>query len=175
MLSECLIVRCHRCDNGVLSNLECIELHVRVPPPAPTGRCILFTLANRLPRLTNLTMHDSANMQRCSIDRLVQWEFWAIASQTGPSGKLRPTLKRQNGMRFPVEVSSGNCVPELALRLGCNFPIEPLGETATRNLCPKRDAVSPRTETAALLPRQNDSFSFVAYGLSKECPKVPAQ
>ena len=52
MLSECLVVRCHRCDNGVLSNLECIELHVRVPPPAPTGRCILFILANRLPWLT---------------------------------------------------------------------------------------------------------------------------
>ena len=24
MLSECLVVRCHRCDNGILSNLECI-------------------------------------------------------------------------------------------------------------------------------------------------------
>ncbi len=175
MLSECLIVRCHRCDNGVLSNLECIELHVRVPPPAPTGRCILFTLANRLPRLTNLTMHDSANMQRCSIDRLLQWEFWATVSRWGLLGKLHPTLKRQNGMRFPVEVSSGNCDPELPPGLGCNFPIEPLGETATRNLCPKRDMVFPRTETAARLPRQNDSFSFVACETTKECPKVPAQ
>ncbi len=100
MLSECLIVRCHRCDNGVLSNLECIELHVRVPPPAPTGRCILFTLANRLPRLTNLIMHDSANVQRCSIDRSVQGGFWAIASQTGLLRKPNPTPER-NGMRFP--------------------------------------------------------------------------
>lgn len=53
MLSECLIVRCHRCDNGVLSNLECIELHVRVPPLRPQGVVFMFTMANRLPWLTN--------------------------------------------------------------------------------------------------------------------------
>ncbi len=52
-------------------------------------------------------------------------------------------------MRFPVEVSSGKRIPESVLRLGCNFPIEPLGETATQNLRPKRDVVSPRTEAAA--------------------------
>lgn len=88
-------------------------------------------------------------MQQRSIDRSVQREFWAVVSQTGLLGKLHPTPERQNGMGFPVEASSGNCVPELALRLGCNFPIEPLGETAARNLRPKRDAVSPRTESAA--------------------------
>ena len=101
----------------------------------------------------HLTTHDSANTQRCSIDRLVQGrqvgEFKAIVSRWGLSGKLRPTLKCQNGMRFPVEVSSGKRIPESVLRLGCNFPIEPLGETATQNLRPKRDVVSPRTEAAA--------------------------
>lgn len=76
-------------------------------------------------------------------------EFRSPISRWGLSGKLRPTLGRQNGTRFPVEASSGKRIPELALRLGCNFPIEPLGETATRNLRPKRDAVSPRTESAA--------------------------
>ena len=82
-------------------------------PRRPQGVAFMFTLANRLPRLTNLTMHDSANMQRCSIDRSVQREFW--------------------------------------------------------------DAVSPRTETAARLPRQNDSFSCVACVTNKECPRVTAQ
>ena len=82
-------------------------------PRRPQGVAFMFTMANRLPRLTNLTMHDSANMQRCSIDRSVQREFW--------------------------------------------------------------DAVSPRTETAARLPRQNDSFSFVACVTTKECPRVTAQ
>lgn len=88
-------------------------------------------------------MHDSANTQRRSINRLVQGEFWAVASQTGLlrklhptttgefrspisrwglSGKLRPTLERQNGMRFPVEASSGKCIPESAAETGRSFP-----------------------------------------------------
>lgn len=94
-------------------------------------------------------MHDSANIQRYSIDRSVQREFWAIASQTGLLRKPNPTPEHLNGMGFPVEASSGNCSPESALRLGCNFPMGALGETAARNLLSKRDAVSPRTEAAA--------------------------
>lgn len=69
-------------------------------------------------------------------------EFRSPISRWGPSGKLRPALKRQNGMRFPVEVYSGKRVPESALRLGCNFPIEPLEEAASRNPRSKRDMVS---------------------------------
>lgn len=57
-------------------------------------------------------MHDSANTQRCSIDRSVQGEFWAIASQTGLLRKPNPTPEHLNGMGFPVEASSGNCSPE---------------------------------------------------------------
>ncbi len=67
-------------------------------------------------------MHDSANTQRCSIDRLVQWEFWAIASQTGLLRKPNPTPEYLNGMGFPVEASSGNCGPESALETGRGFP-----------------------------------------------------
>lgn len=69
-------------------------------------------------------------------------EFRSPISRWGLSGKLRPTLKRQNRMRFPVEVYSGKRVPESALRLGCNFSIEPLGEAASRNPRSKRDMVS---------------------------------
>lgn len=95
-------------------------------------------------------MHDSANIQQRSIDRSVQREFWAVVSQTGLLGKLHPTPERQNGMGFPVEASSGNCVPELALRLGCNFPIEPLGETESHSGAPERDTASPDESPAML-------------------------
>lgn len=144
MLSECLVVRCHRCDNGVLSNLERIELHVRVPPPAPTGRCILFTMVNRLPWLTNLSMHDSANTQRCSINRLVQGGFRAIASQAGLLRKLHPTTRANSGTQFPVEASRGSCVPLWGVRTGCAFRLRPQAESASRNRRSNWDAVSGR-------------------------------
>lgn len=67
-------------------------------------------------------MHDSANMQRCSINRSVQGGFWAIASQTGLLRKPNPTPEHLNGMGFPVEASSGNCSPESALETGRGFP-----------------------------------------------------
>ena len=38
-------------------------------------------------------------------------EFRSPISRWGLSGKLRPTLERQNGMGFPVEVYSGKRVP----------------------------------------------------------------
>lgn len=96
-------------------------------PRCPQGVAFMFTMANRLPWLTNLSMHDSANMQRCSIDRSVQGGFWAIASQTGLLRKPNPTPEHLNGMGFPVEASSGNCSPESALRLRCNSQWGPRG------------------------------------------------
>lgn len=49
-------------------------------------------------------------------------EFRSPFSRWGPSGKLHPTLERQNGMRFPVEVSSGKRIPESAAETGRGFP-----------------------------------------------------
>lgn len=49
-------------------------------------------------------------------------EFRSPISRWGLSEKLRPTLKRQNGMRFPVEVSSGKRIPESAAETGRGFP-----------------------------------------------------
>lgn len=85
-------------------------------------------------------------------------EFRSPISRWGLSEKLRPTLKRQNGMRFPVEVSSGKRIPESAAETGHDFPNGPLAETAARNLCPKRDAVSPRAESAARPSSKSSAF-----------------
>lgn len=97
------------------------------------------------------------NTQRRSIDRLLRWEFWAIASQTGLLRKPHPTLEHLNGMSFPVEASSGNCSPESALRLGCNFPMGPSGKLRP-GICSRNGTRFPRGPKAARPPRQNDPF-----------------
>lgn len=48
-------------------------------------------------------------------------EFRDAVSRGGLSRKLRPTLGRQNGMRFPLEASTGKRIPESTLKLGCGF------------------------------------------------------
>lgn len=68
------------------------------------------------------TCNDVQSTDRC------EGGFWAIASQTGLLRKPNPTPEHLNGMGFPVEASSGNCSPESALRLGCNFPMGPSGK-----------------------------------------------
>lgn len=68
------------------------------------------------------TCNDVQSTDRC------KGGFWAIASQTDLLRKLNPTPEHLNGMGFPVEASSGNCSPESALRLGCNFPMGPSGK-----------------------------------------------
>lgn len=102
-------------------------------------------------------MHDSANTQRRSIDRSLRWEFWAIASQTGLLRKPHPTLEHLNGMSFPVEASSGNCSPESALRLGCNFPMGPSGKLRP-GICSRNGTRFPRGPKQPPAPRQNDPF-----------------
>ena len=69
-------------------------------------------------------------------------EFRSPISRWGLSGKLRPTLKLQNGMRFPVEASCGKCIPESSLRPGRIFPIDPLRETVSHLEGQNWDAVS---------------------------------
>lgn len=102
-------------------------------------------------------MHDSANTQRRSINRLVRGGFWAIASQTGLLRKLNPTPEHLNGMGFPVEASSGNCSPESALRLGCNSPMGPSGKLQP-GICSRNGTRFPRGPKQPPAPRQNDPF-----------------
>lgn len=112
-------------------------------------------------------------MQRCSIDRSVRWGFWAIASQTGLLRKPNPTPEHLNGTGFPVEASSGNCSPESALRLGCNFPMGPSGKLRP-GICARNGTRFPRGPNQPPAPRQNHPLSSVVCGTSKECPRVPA-
>lgn len=121
-------------------------------------------------------------------------EFRSPISRWGLSGKLRPTLERQNGMGFPVEVYSGKPIPESAAETGHDFPNGPLAETASRNrhsdwdvfsrsspsgklrpgICARNGTRFPRGPNQPPAPRQNHPLSSVVCGTSKECPRVPA-
>lgn len=59
--------------------------------------------------------------------------------------KLRPRFRLQNGMRFPERASSGNCVPELALRMGCAFRIGLQAEIASHSESSFWDTLSARS------------------------------
>lgn len=83
-------------------------------------------------------------------------EFRSPISRWGLSGKLRPTLKRQNGMRFPVEVSSGKCIPESTLRTGQSFPSRAVPEAEPQNPRSNWDAFSGRQVRTKL--RWNSSW-----------------
>lgn len=122
-------------------------------------------------------------------------EFRSPISRWGLSGKLRPTLERQNGMGFPVEVYSGKPIPESAAETGHDFPNGPLAETASRNrhsdwdvfsrsspsgkrrtgICAQNGTRFPQGPNQPPAPRQNHPLSSVVCGTSKECPGVPAQ
>lgn len=97
-------------------------------------------------------MHDSANVQRCSIDRLLQWEFWATVSRWGLLGKPRPTTQANSGPRFPDGASRGNCVPLRSVKTECAFRLRSLTETATRNWRPDWDSISRSSSSGKLRP-----------------------
>ena len=97
------------------------------------------------------TCNDVQSTDRC------RGGFWAIASQTGLLRKPNPTPEHLNGMGFPVEASSGNCSPESALRLGCNFPMEPSGKLRP-GICSRNGTRFPRGPKQPPAPRQNDPF-----------------
>lgn len=59
--------------------------------------------------------------------------------------KLCPRFRLQNGMRFPEQPSTGNCVPELALRMGCSFRIGLQAEIASHSESSFWDTLSARS------------------------------
>ena len=105
--------------------------------------------------------------------------FRDTVSQTAPFRKPHPTIQANSGMQFPDGGSWGNCIPLRNAKTGRAFRLRslaeaasrnrhsdwdvfsrssPSGETAARNLRPKRDAVSPRTESAARPSSKSSAF-----------------
>ena len=76
---------------------------------------------------------------RCDADRTAACH---APHQRRPRRKIHPRIPVQTGMRFPDDVSSGNCIPESALRTGRAFPMTVQAESASRNPASNWDALS---------------------------------
>lgn len=63
--------------------------------------------------------------------------------QRRPRRKIHPRIPAQTGMRFPDDISSGNCIPESKLGMGYIFRMTPQVEAATRNRAVEWDMLSP--------------------------------
>ena len=94
-------------------------------------------------------------------------EFRDVFSRWGISGKLRPVLERQNGIPFPetplgkprpgIRARNGSfsqtdlprkLCPGIGIQTGTCFPGRAPREAVSRNLRPKRDALSRGAKTA---------------------------
>ena len=92
-------------------------------------------------------MHDSANTQRRSINRLVQ-RGQVTLHQSSPAEGFRDVVSSG--------APCGKRVPLFKLETGRSFPTRPLGETATQNLSSKRDTVSQTGLLRKLRPTLKD-------------------
>lgn len=57
----------------------------------------------------------------------------SVASQWAMFRKVHPGMNPQSGTRFPKPAPSGNCIPEFAFRVGCNFRLSLDWETASHS------------------------------------------
>ena len=58
---------------------------------------------------------------------------WDAFSGLSFKRKRRSGIRAWNGMRFPEQPSTGNCVPELRFRVGCRFRLNPQAESSSQN------------------------------------------
>ena len=92
----------------------------------------------------------ASTLCRCDADRTAACH---APHQRRPRRKIHPRIPAQTGMRFPDDVSSGNCIPESTLGMGFIFRKTPQAETATRNRAVGRDALSQRQPRRKIHPR----------------------
>ena len=57
---------------------------------------------------------------------------WDALSGWSFERKAHPGIRAWNGMYFPEQPSTGNCVPEFRFRVGCRFRLNPQAEIASR-------------------------------------------
>ena len=72
--------------------------------------------------------------------------------QRRPRRKIHPRIPAQTGMRFPDDVSSGNCIPESTLGMGFIFRKTPQAESSSRNPRSERVALSQRRSKRKRIP-----------------------
>ena len=108
-------MRCYRISAGHAP-------HQRNPKPADSPR-------------------KASTLCRCDADRTAACH---APRQRRPGRKIHPRIPAQTGMRFPDDVSSGNCIPESTLGMGFIFRKTPQAESSSRNPRSERDTLSQR-------------------------------
>lgn len=93
-------------------------------------------------------------------------QFWDELSARGFGRKRHPTLKRNSGTQFPVEVCSGKCVPFQARIPGCTFRLRLQPESTSHSGAEFRDAISAPNKR----PRHRDGVGAkgAAYAVGAE-------
>ena len=86
---------------------------------------------------------------RCDADRTAACH---APHQRRPRRKIHPRIPVQTGMRFPDDVSSGNCIPESTLGMGFIFRKTPQAENPSRNPRSERDTLSQRRSKRKVHP-----------------------
>ena len=81
----------------------------------------------------------ASTLCRCDADRTAACH---APHQRRPRRKIHPRIPAQTGMRFPDDVSSGNCIPESTLGMGSIFRKTPQAESASRNSASNWDTLS---------------------------------
>lgn len=76
-----------------------------------------------MPRI-NVAPHTAENRTLCRARALKERRAnaeWDALSQRWPKRKVHPGIYAQNGIHFPEDASSGNCIPESTLEMGFIF------------------------------------------------------
>ena len=81
----------------------------------------------------------ASTLCRCDADRTAACH---APHQRRPRRKIHPRIPAQTGMRFPDDVSSGNCIPESTLGMGFIFRKTPQAENPSQNPRSDRDTLS---------------------------------
>lgn len=83
----------------------------------------------------------ASTLCRCDADRTAACH---APHQRRPRRKIHPRIPAQTGMRFPDDVSSGNCIPESTFGMGFIFRKTPQADSSSWNSRSERVALSQR-------------------------------
>ena len=91
----------------------------------------------------------ASTLCRCDTDRTAACH---APHQRRPRRKIHPRIPAQTGMRFPDDVSSGNCIPESTFGMGFIFRKTPQADSSSRNPRSERDTLSQRRSKRKVHP-----------------------
>ena len=116
----------------------------------------------------------ASTLCRCDADRTAACH---APHQRRPRRKIHPRIPAQTGMRFPDDVSSGNCIPESTFGMGFIFRKTPQADSSSWNPRSERVALSQRRskrKAHPVIPPQTGTHFPLHLPPQKTCaPSIP--